>query len=192
MANELDLSGFDEEVESELDLSGFEEESQDESMGQAQAALQGVSQGATFGFGDEIAGGFEAAGQALGLSGLGGPVTDIGLTEEGPTLSQEKLLQAYREGREAERGRNIEAQQEHPGTYMAADVAAGFAIPIPGAGLLKTGKAAKGVSGGLVGAEKGLAKVADVGSDIAKAETGLDVATGATKVAGSRCYDNWC
>jgi polyhydroxyalkanoate synthesis regulator phasin len=103
----------------------------DESMGQAQAALQGVSQGATFGFGDEIAGGFEAAGRALGLEGVGGPITDIGIAgdEWDPTLSKEQLLQSYRKGLEAERGRNVQAQEEHPGTYMSGTLAGGVAGP---------------------------------------------------------------
>ena len=104
---------------------------QEESMGQAQAALQGVSQGATFGFGDEIAGGFEAAGRAIGLEGVGGPVTDISVAgdEWDPTLDKEKLLQSYREGLEAERGRNTQASEEHPGTYMGGTLAGGVAGP---------------------------------------------------------------
>jgi len=189
------IPSFD-DTEEIIDVPSFDDteellEDQQEPMSQAQAALQGVSQGATFGFGDEIAGGFEAAGRAVGLSGVGGPITDIGIADS-PAWSKEELLNAYREGREAERGRNVKAQEEHPGTYLAGDLAGGFAVPIPGSNLLKTGKAIKNVgdTGKALSKVKDAAKVGAVAGgleaagrteeDITSVDGMIAVGTGAT------------
>ena len=110
----------------------------EEAPSKADAILQGASRGITMGFSDEIAGAFEAGGQALGIKGLGGPVTDLEL--QSPTWDKEQLLEAYRSGKKAQRGRELEAQEEHPVTFTGSEIGGAFATPIPGAALAKTGK----------------------------------------------------
>ena len=135
----------------EFNFDEFDDADQNEETPKAQAALEGFTQGLSFGFGDEIAGVSEAAGQALGIEGLSRPAisTESGkleffpetkLSEEGPTMDLETLLSAYREGRDYQREKQKKAEEDQPGTYLAADLAGGLAIP--GAALASSGKAA--------------------------------------------------
>lgn len=144
MADKFDGLGFEEEKDEFADLGfsaeselGFEEEQVDEPS-QGQAILEGVTRGATFGLSDEIAGASEAAGRALGLEGVGGPITDIGLSEGGPTLDLDAIKQGYVEGREAQRGREAASEEEFPKTAFAADMAGGLITG--GAGVKALGK----------------------------------------------------
>ena len=72
MAKELDLSGFDEEVENDdLDLTGFDEEVEPTSA--AEAVARGAAQGLTFDFEDEL----QAAGEAIY-----GDIKDVAVVED--------------------------------------------------------------------------------------------------------------
>lgn len=103
----------------------------DEAPGSAETMLQHGTQGMALGFGDELAGGFEAAGRAVGLEGVGGPISEIGIAGEewSPTLDKEKLLQSYREGRDKQRGRLSETEVANPKTAIASDLVGGLATP---------------------------------------------------------------
>lgn len=107
----------------------------------SQTISANLAQGMSFGLSDEIAGGVEALGSAVGVSGLGGPLRDIGLAEEGPQIGPQQLLEAYRRGRDVERGILQKTQEDRPKLATGLDVAGGFVTPIPGLGALtKTGK----------------------------------------------------
>ena len=100
---------YDDSLFEDKEYDGDEEETPTEipetPISTAEAMLQGGSRGFTFGFSDEIAGATEAAGQALGLKGLGGPITDVGIVDDGPAWSKEKLLEANRSGKKDQLGR---------------------------------------------------------------------------------------
>lgn len=114
------------------------------------AIMQGL-QGATGGFLDELAGGFEAGGRAIGLKGLGGSFSDIGLAEGGPTLSLDELKKAYIEARGAKRGVLESQAKESPALSTAANIAGGIVSPInkltKGMSLAKSGAALGGLYG---------------------------------------------
>jgi len=123
---------------------GMAESSESENkMSSPEAFFNKLTQGASFGFGDELAGGMDAAGRVLGIEGLGsGSVTDISLAPDGPTLDRQKLLDAYRQGRDIERTKLQKAETDQPTAAMSGDIVGGFLAPVPGSGLLKGGKAA--------------------------------------------------
>lgn len=105
-----------------------------------------------FGFQDEIEGGFEAAGRALGVQGLGGPVDEIKLAEGGPTLDRDTLSKAYTERRDARRAYMDELREAQPSASFAGqltgDIATGVAGGAVAGGLAKgTGLASRAASG---------------------------------------------
>lgn len=153
------IPSFEDTEEYIPEFEDTEELQAQEEIPQEEAILQGATRGVTMGFGCEIAGGFEAAGRAIGLTGLGGPVTDIGLAEEGPTLEKEELLKAYREGKAAQARREQEAREASPKAFLASEIGGAFATPLPGAALAKTGKIGKAVSK-ILPSLKGTEKVA--------------------------------
>lgn len=124
-------------------------------------------QGATAGFSDELAGFTEGAGRAVGLKGLGGPMRDISLESEGPTLDLEQIKQAYATGRDRERGALRQDSIDNPGVSVASELAAGILSPInkllPG-GLVKQGAVFGGVNAlGMSEAEDALGLAKDTG-----------------------------
>lgn len=92
--------------------------------------LQHGAQGAAVGFGDELAGLTEAAGQAVGLEGTGGPIKDIGISKAGPSLDLERLKQAYERGKARQLEIFEQTAQENPELALAADIAGGVLSPI--------------------------------------------------------------
>lgn len=104
----------------------------------------------SFGFADEITGGTEAAGRMVGLKGLGGPMRDVSLSDEGPTLDREYLLNAYREGRDLHKQTLAEGEKQHPGKTGVANVAGMILSPVnkigAGMSLLKGGAVLGGIS----------------------------------------------
>jgi len=115
------------------------------------AAVRQFVQGTTGNFSDEAAGGMEAAGRAIGLKGVGGPMRDISIADGGPTLDWEVLKDAYRRARDQEREALKKEAKEHPKTAALANLAGAIASPInkimPGASLAKSGAVIGGVSG---------------------------------------------
>ena len=79
-----------------------------------EASVMGMAQGASAGFLDELSGGVEAAGKAVGLKGLGGSFSDIEVDDDGPSLDWEVLRDAYRAGRDKKRGKLKQISDENP------------------------------------------------------------------------------
>lgn len=94
------------------------------------SGVRNFAQGASGNFSDEIAGAFEAGGQAIGLKGLGGPMKDIGMSDDGPTIDWEVLRDAYRRGRNLERGSLKQDAIDNPGVSATANIAGSIASPI--------------------------------------------------------------
>lgn len=106
-----------------------------------------------FGLQDEIEGGLEAAGRAAGIEGLGGPVDEIGLSEDGPTLDRDVLLESYRNRRDVRRAYMDALKAAQPTASMAGQI---------------TGDIATGLTGGAVlgAASKGTGAAANVASKV--------------------------
>lgn len=124
-------------------------------------------EGATFGFGGEIAGGAEALGQAIGLTGMGKSEMDVGVQK--PLILEEntlqKMLEAYRKSKGEREALVKRAREQQPGAAMTGEIAGGFAVP-----------------GGMFA--KGLGKTATLGQKVKQA-TKLGTAGGALAGAGT-------
>lgn len=66
-----------------------------DSVNPLSSGIRQFAQGGSAGFSDEIAGGIEALGQAAGVNGAGGPMKDIALDDDGPTLDWNTLSRAF-------------------------------------------------------------------------------------------------
>lgn len=162
------------------------EQSQPEVSKIGSAVRQGL-QGATGGFSDEMAGGFEAAGKLMGVKGLGGPIKDIQIDPEGSSFSIDDLKKAYEYGRNKERETLKLDSEVNPKTSLAANIAGGIASPI--------NKVTKGMSavksGALLGGVYGLGSsdadnVSDLAVDTTKgAVIGGLIGKGADKLSKS-------
>lgn len=87
-------------------------------------------QGLTGGFSDELVGAGEAAGRVLGIEGVGGPMSEMGLADDGPTLDWQTLRDAYRSARDRERGNLKKDIESNPGISHTANIAGMIASPI--------------------------------------------------------------
>lgn len=112
---------------SDADMMKIESESKP-SVGMS--SVRQFVQGATGGFSDELAGGAEASGRVVGLHGVGGPIKNISVADEGPTLSISDLKQAYQAGRDKERESLKKDFESNPTTSVAANIAGSIASPI--------------------------------------------------------------
>jgi hypothetical protein len=175
MADKLDDSLFEDTVYDEalFDDTEFTPEelaaSPEPAVEVAESVLQGATRGITLGASGQLAGAFEAGGRLVGLTGVGGPITDISLSGEGPTLSGEELLKAYKEGRAGQREREGVAQEAHPGAFIAAELVGGVATPIPGAAIAKMGKVGATVAK-VLPSMKGVADITKTGKLAQKAK----------------------
>lgn len=145
---------FDPPSDDELEDDLFAPPSEDEvgeGTSKIGSAIRQFVQGGSFGFSDEVAGGTEAVGKAMGLQGLGGPLTDISLSEDGPTLDWDKITDSYRTGRDRERDALAIDERDNPGISTAANIAGAVVSPINkvmrGASLAKQGAALGGIAG---------------------------------------------
>lgn len=120
----------------------YEEVSVAESFG------RGAIQGASLSFGDEIAGGLEAAGSVLGVRGLGGAFGDIHLETEDE--AKQSMGDAYRGARDMRRKQSELAEKANPKGYLTGDVVGSLAtgLAAPGSATL-AGSAAYGAGHGL-------------------------------------------
>lgn len=117
------------------------------------------AQGLSFGLSDEIAGGVEALGDVLGYENVGTDLSKIQPKEdERPWTSKERLLEAYRRGRDTERSNIQQSSEERPKLALGADLLGSVVAPIPAIGAIgKVGKAGSALAkvGGEV-AEQGI------------------------------------
>lgn len=98
---------------------------------QLASGIRAFNQGATAGFGDEIAGGVEAFGRTIGVQGLGaGDISDAKMHHEGPTLDPSKIKEAYVSGRDKERSLIEQDNAQNPNVTGPAYLAGAFASPI--------------------------------------------------------------
>jgi len=106
--------------------------------------------GATAGFSDEAAGLMEGAGKAIGLQGLGGPMKDISIDDDGPSLDWEVLKHAYNKARKKERDTLKKDSSDNPVVSGVADIAGSIASPVnkiaKGMSLVKGGAALGGIN----------------------------------------------
>lgn len=106
-----------------------DQEDVDKPMPITSAVRQGL-QGLTANFSDELVGGGEALGRALGVEGAGGPMKDMGLAEDGPTIDWDVLKSAYKKARDHERERLKADTKYNPATSALAETAGAIASPI--------------------------------------------------------------
>lgn len=138
-----------------------------------------------FGFGDELAGGFEAAGKIVGLENLGQGMSEI-RTREPIGLDIDAIREAYREGKEQWQGRLGEARDQQPGAAFAGQMAGDIGASLAG-GMLARGaaagtgalsKVAQGVTSGGVfrqAAKTGAIAGGLSGAGFSEGESALDV-----------------
>lgn len=97
-----------------------------------ESAKRGALEGASLNFGDELAGGVEAAGHLFGVAGAGNSPIDK-IRKESPDEATRSFMEAYRQGRDENRVKNEIARKSHPIAYsasgMAASIPAAFSIP---------------------------------------------------------------
>lgn len=158
-------------------------EEADASVGAEEAVARGISQGSSFGFGDELGGVIGAAAEVghriPGLRAL----MDLGpyarseqekatVEEFGELPLGEAMAQAYRKDRDVGRAYNDEARAAHPKTFLAAEI--GGSLLVPGGGAAKGAtKAARLLKG--AGKSSGLAGLYGLGStsaDLTEGEFG--------------------
>lgn len=140
-------------------------------------AVRNFTQGGSLGFSDELAGLFEAGGSAFGVQGLGGPIEDISLSEDGPNLDFDKITSAYARGRDKERGDLAADKANSPTASLLTQLAGGVMSPVNKIKALQQLSAAK--SGAVLGATQGAgSSEADNLGDFA-IDTGLGLGLGA-------------
>jgi len=141
-----------------------------------EALKTGVFEGATLGYIDELAGGLEAAGQAVGLKGLGAPT--LGEIEtQSPKLSLDELMNAYQTARDRRRAITAKQSQDRPGAVALGNIVGGVGTaPLMPAVSTVKGAAALGGLTGLGMSEADLTK-----GDVAGAaqDTALNAVMGA-------------
>jgi hypothetical protein len=150
------------------------------------AVMQGLQGFTGAQFLDEASGGVEAAGRVVGLKGLGGSFSDIGIAEGGPTLSKNDLIKSYQVGRDRKREILNKQSSDNPGTSAFFNIAGGIFSPV--------NKVTKGMSaakagltiGGLAGFGASEAdNIGDMALDTAKgAAIGGGIGKGIGYIAG--------
>jgi hypothetical protein len=107
-----------------------------DSVAQGPGILQTIadqaSQGATFGFGDEINGVGEAIGRAAGFNNAGTDLIGMSRNQDGATLDLDKLKAAYVSARDKTRNQLDAEQSTHPVISGASQVGGMFLNPIAG------------------------------------------------------------
>lgn len=151
------------------------------------ALMHGI-QGASAGFLDELSGATEAAGRAVGLQGLGGKLSDIRLSENGPTLDRQKLLDAYRQAKQKKLDLLSEQSNQNPGSAMVGNVVGMFASPlnkVKGLGMAAEGAMLGGANAlGYSDADLTKGEFSDAAKDtLIGAGTGYTIGRGAEKIS---------
>lgn len=127
------------------------------------SGIRGVTQGASAGFSDELAGLIEGGGRALGVEGAGGPIKDISLADDGPSLDWNTIRDAYTRARDKERGALKKDAQDNPATAMASNLAGSVVSPL------------NKVVGGMSAARQGLALGGAMGLGSSEADNVADM-----------------
>lgn len=170
------MAKFDWDAQEDAAGPGFnwdDQEDVEKPMPITSAIRQGI-QGLTAGFSDELVGAGELAGRALGIEGAGGPMSEMGLAEDGPTADWEVLKNAYKKARDHERERLKADSKYNEATSATANFAGSVLSPANkiGKGLSMAKQAA--ILGGLTSAGS---SDADNATDLL-IDTGVGTGTG--------------
>lgn len=113
------------------------------------SGVRGFVNAASANFLDELSGAGEAAGRVLGVKGIGGEFSDVGLSEEGPTLDPEILSKYYDEARNRKRAALNQDSEVNPVASTVGMVGGMVASPLnkilPGS-MVKQGAALGGIN----------------------------------------------
>ncbi len=136
-------------------------------------------QGATGGFLDEASGLGEAAGRVVGVKGLGGKFSDVGLSDEGAFPKLDVLKQAYKNARDKKRAILAQQAADHEGIAGVSNVAGAVVSPLnkltKGMSLMRAGAGIGGLTA-LGSSEADLTEGDFAGAGI---DTAIGVGTGA-------------
>lgn len=143
-----------------------------------EAAKTGFFEGASAGLLDELAGGLEATGQAVGLAGMGAPTLEEFNLQEPKLLDPEALLNAYRTARDRRRSIIEQQRKDKPGAMLAGNLVGGV-IGAPAIG----GPALQGAVAGFGSSEADLTK-GDIGQAALDTTLGAGLGYGAGKLVG--------
>lgn len=88
-------------------------------------------EGASRGFDDELGGVLEAAGQFVGVKGMGAPTISETEINTDNALNLNKLLENYQSARDRRRAIKEQQRADRPGTALASNIVGGL-VPIPG------------------------------------------------------------
>ena len=170
------MADFDWDAQEGADAKDFDWGSQEnaEKSSQLETGIMHGLQGATAGFLDELSGAGEAAGRVVGVEGLGGSFSDVGLAKGGPTLRMDVLKKAYENSRDRKRAMLATQAKDNPGTAATANFVGMVGSPV--------NKLAKGLSlakgGALLGGINSLgASDADTASGVLT-DTAIGTGTG--------------
>lgn len=160
---------------SETELSSFKQVAQPEQKDKTsilEAAKTFGLEGASRGFDDELGGTLEAAGQFVGIKGLGAPsISETELNTDN-ALNLNKLLENYRSARDRRRAIKEQQRADRPGTALASNIVGGI-VPIPG-----SSPVLEGAMAGLGSSEADLTK-----GEVGKAALDIGLGAGIGKVA---------
>lgn len=134
------------------------------------SGIRKLASGLSGGFLDELSGAGEAAGRALGVKGLGGEFSDVGLSDDGPTMDWETLRDAYRSARDRKRAALQQDSDVNPGSSFVGEMTGMVASPI--------NKIAKGMSLAKGGAALGAVNALGNSDAESIGEMALDTAGG--------------
>ncbi len=151
-----------------------------------ESALGGLTQGATLGFGDELAGTLSALLRPTGITNAGGTLDQIGY--ESPTLDLDTIKEQYNKTRDAERDRFAGQKAENPLTFGASELAGGFATPAFGAAKAVgagTNALKSAAAAGAIGNAASTIGTADELENIKARDVGIDALLGGAIGAGA-------
>lgn len=144
------MADFDWDAQDDAQSFDWDQQEDVEKPGALTSAVRKGLSGVTGGFLDELVGAGEAAGRVVGVKGIGGQFSDLGLSEEGPTLDFETLKRAYTEARDREREKLAADARYNPGASAVGEIAGMVASPInkigKGLSLAKQGAAIGGIN----------------------------------------------
>ena len=132
------MSDFDWDAQESADDFDWNSQENAEKAPVAETAIMQGLQGASGGFLDELSGAGEAAGRVVGIEGLGGSFSDVGLAKGGPTLKMDVLKQAYENSRNRKREMLAKQSRDNPATATIAGLGGAIVSPL--------NKAVKGLS----------------------------------------------
>lgn len=154
------------------------------SLSQGRALLEGYLQGAGVNFADEVYGASKASGLPDFLGGFRAPVGAARLGYEYLSGQPGEATATYEKSIAEKRAIQQQAQQQHPGTFMAGELAGSVVLP-GGAVARGATMGARIGRGAAVGAGYGAAYGAGGGEDLTSRATGAAYGAGTGAVLGA-------